>query len=218
MQFRVWKMFSAMALLALILCTPSVEAQERGFDLGFQLNILGGTGNPTNDILGYGVNMRYQLTERWWIRAGIDRSDEFDVEGPADFFPLPADFSAGVIDAKGTSTMAMVWIERVFKQGARVEWFWGLGAGINSVSFEPVSGPLIGGGSYQIVTNADDEFILSAIAGARWNVGTRWSIELIARGDEHQADWQLRDEVSGATAVVSDYTIRGATLGIRYQF
>ena len=206
-----------MALLALGLNVP-VQAQDERYDVGIQLNGLGGSGKPTNDILGFGIHARFGLNERWWLRVGIDHSDVYDIEGPADFFGLPADFSAGVVDAEGTSTKLMGWVERVYGREGRLEWFWAGGVGYNLNDIDPVTGPLIGGGSYRIITNDTDEVIGSVLGGLRWFLGTKWRIELIVRGDQHFADWKLVDEISGATATIDDYFIRGVTLGLRKRF
>ncbi len=53
----------AAALLAFSFA-GAIEAQDRGFDLAFQATLLGGTGEPTNDILGYGVSGRFRLNDR----------------------------------------------------------------------------------------------------------------------------------------------------------
>ncbi len=194
------------------------EAQEGRFDIGFRLNGLGGSGKPTNDILGFGIQGRYRLNGRWWVGFGVDQSDEFDVERPAEFLGLPVDFSDDEIDAKGTSTVLMGWIERVYERGGRLEWFWTAGAGLNSVDIDPVEGPRTDGGIYRIVTDTGDEVILSLSAGLRWRFGQRWTIEVAARGDQHFADWDLVDEVSRASTTIDDYFIRGVTLGLRYRF
>lgn len=209
---------TTLAILTLTALSAPMAAQESKLDLGFQLNALGATGTPTNDILGYGISGRYRLNERWWLGAGIDQSDEFDVERPIEFFGLRGDPAAGEIDAKGTSTMVRVWIERGLPPHRRFGLFWGLGAGINFVDIDPVGGPLEGGGTYQIVTAADDEIILSASAGLRWRFGKHWAFEAALRGDQHLADWALVDQVSGATTRVDDYLVRGVTLGLRYHF
>ena len=114
--------------------------------------------------------------------------------------------------------MVRAWIERVYDRGGRTEWFWSLGAGLNSLDFEPASGQLEGGGSYRILTTADDELILSIGAGLRWRLGSRWALEATVLGDQHFAEWMLRDEFSDSTALIDDYFIRGVTVGIRCRF
>ena len=208
----------ALAILAISALSLPAAAQESKFDIGFQLNILGATGKPTNDILGYGISGRYKLSDRWWIGGGIDRSDEFDVERPIEFFGLRGDPAAGEVDAIGESTMVRAWAERVSLPGRKIEFFLGAGLGVNFVDIAPLEGPLEGGGTYRIVTSADDEYILTALAGLRWRLGERLAFEAALRVDEHIADWRLVDEVSGATTTIDDYSVRGVTLGLRYRF
>lgn len=207
----------AAALLAFSFA-GAIEAQDRGFDLALQATLLGGTGEPTNDILGYGVSGRFRLNDRWWIGVGIDRADEFDFERPAALFGLPVDFSLEGIDALGDSTIVSAWIERVYARGGRLEWFWGAGVGFNSLDIGPVEGPLTTGGSYRIVTDSGDELIATGRGGLRVRIGQRWSLELTLRADQHFADWKLTEEVTGATRTLDDYFIRGGTIGMRYRF
>jgi hypothetical protein len=57
--------------------------QDGKFDLGLRANILAGDGEPTNDVLGYGLFGHVPLNDRWSIGFAIDHSPEFDVERTA---------------------------------------------------------------------------------------------------------------------------------------
>ena len=68
-------------LLAMAAAEPlPLEAEERRFDLGLRANVLTGDGEPTNDVLGYGLVARVPLGEHWSLGLGLDHSPEFDVE------------------------------------------------------------------------------------------------------------------------------------------
>ena len=45
--------------------TPVLAEDDRRWDAGVRLNIIGGTGKPTNDVLGFGV-----FGDTGWTTAG----------------------------------------------------------------------------------------------------------------------------------------------------
>ncbi len=206
-----------LALLALIVVPAT--AQGDGFDLGLRYNVVGGDGEPTNDALGYGVFGRYRLNERWAIGAAVDITDELDVERTARLVGLVQDPDVKVIDSLGESTAVTVWIERIYaRPSGRWEWFWTAGAGFNSVDVTDASGPLAGGGTFDIQTVTDTELLLALSGGFRWFFASEWGLEVALRADQHFADWTLTDRVSGATGTVDDYLVRGVHLGVLYRF
>lgn len=211
----------ALAVNGLILSALSlpVEAQESRFDLGLRLNLLGGSGNPTNDVLGGGLFGHYKLNERWSAGFSLDQVDEFDIERSPTFLGLVQEPSVGDIDSKGSSTGARGWIERAYRRdGRRTEWFWGVGVGADSIDVDPVVGPLAGGGTFDITIDAGTDLIVLGTAGLRLNVGKRSAFEFALRVDQHFADWKVLDRVSGRTATVSDYTLTGAHVGWIFRF
>lgn len=209
---------TGLVVLALVLGAGQAAAQDGNVEIGLQLNALGGSGKPTNDILGYGASVRYGFSDKWWLGVGLDRSDVFDVERPIEFFGLEGDPAAGEIDPKGESTMVRLWLERVSRSERKVELFWGVGVGINFVDVETVEGPIDGGGTYRIATSVDDELILEGLAGLRWKFGAGWVFTATLRADQHLGDWNLVDHVSGDTTIIDDHFVRGVTLGLGYRF
>ena len=205
-------------LVAFFFC-GSVQAQDSRFEAGLRLNVLVADGEPTNDMPGAGAFGRYRLSDRWRFGFALDHSPEFDVERPYEFIGLVGAASAGEIDAKGTSTSFLAWIERVYERpGGRLEWFWGLGAGIATVDVEDVAGPLEGGGTYDITQEVGTELLASASAGLRWRFARRWALEAALRLDQHFTDWALTDRVSGRTGTLDDYLAQGAHFGLAYSF
>ncbi|MGH9381127.1 MAG: hypothetical protein ACRD2Z_11010 [Thermoanaerobaculia bacterium] len=185
-------------------------------DLGVRANIVGGTGKPSNDILGAGLVGHYRLSSRWAVGLSIDHSAEFDVERAPDLVGLT---SPEVIDAVGTSTALTGSLERAFGRPAgRWEWFVSAGVGINSVDVDDVSGPLIDGGTFDISTDAGTELLaLAGVGGRRW-LGNKWGVEAQVRAERRFADWQMVDRVSGATGTIDDYSVRGILLTVLRRF
>ena len=215
------KRFVIASFLVLVGSTSAAMAADARFDLGLRFNAVGGNGEPTNDMLGIGLTGRFRLNDRWRIGVGLDHFDSFDFERPADLVGLRP---ATEVDAKATATVLSTWIERVYaREGKRLEWFWNAGVGGGLVDVDEASGPLVGGGSYTIVTDMDgelgfEEIVVGIGGGLRVGFGERSALEVALRLDQHIADWELLDVQSGATGRVDDYLIRGVTIGWIYRF
>jgi hypothetical protein len=117
------------------------------------------------------------------------------------------------------STTVSAWAERTFgrPQGS-TEWFLGAGLGLASIDVPDASGPLAGGGQFAIETEADTEIVVQLLAGVRRRLGQRWALEFALRADQHFADWQLNDRVSGRTGTIDDYLTVGGHLGLSFRF
>lgn len=186
------------------------------FDLGLRANIVGGTGRPSNDILGGGLIGHWLLGGRWAVGLGIDHSAKFDVERAPDLVGLT---SPEVIDAVGTSTALTGSIERTFgPPDGRWEGFLSGGVGINAVDIDDVSGPLVDGGVFDISTDAGTELLALAGLGGRWWFGDHWGAEAQVQVQRRFADWELVDRASGATGTIDDYTLRGILLTLLRRF
>lgn len=205
--------------LALLTAIPAPAAAEDTFSLGIRGNILGGTGEPANDTLGFGLFGRYRLNDKWLVGFGVDTATGFDVEEPEKLVGLIQDPSVAVIDANADSYTFMGWIEREYaREDSKWRWFWTVGLGWSSVSVDDVQGPLLGGGIYDLTFDVSSELVLSGSGGIRYLVGSTWQLELAFRLDQRFADWTVTDRISGATGTVDDYLVRGFTLGIVKSF
>ncbi|HEX5759495.1 MAG TPA: hypothetical protein VF121_09900 [Thermoanaerobaculia bacterium] len=206
----------AAAALALALCPPAARAQDGRFDLGLRGVIVAADGEPANDIPGYGLFGHYRLSDRWNLGFAADVA-EYDFEQPARILGLQQDPGLEPIDVLAESTTLSAWIERLFGQG-RTEWFLGAGLGLATIDVPDAAGPLAGGGRFDIATEADDEIVASLLGGVRRRVGQRLALELALRADQHLADWQLRDRVSGRTGAIDDYLALGGHFGVSFRF
>ena len=215
-----WRRLLALSLFGLTAWPAgSAAAEADRFELGVRLGAVAADGEPTNDIMGGGVYGRYRLSDRWRLGVAVDHSPDFDVERPYEFLGLVGDPAAGEVDAAGTSTNLLAWIERAHpRPGGRWEWFWGAGGGVGFVDVEAVSGPLAAGGRYEIVEEVGTELLLIALAGLRFRLGTAWSLEAALRAEQHHTDWTVTDRRSGRSVDLDDYLTTGGHVGIAYRF
>ncbi len=193
----------------------SVLAEERRFEVGARYIVVTAGGEPTNDQSGVGVFGRYRWTDRWLVGAAID-SVSGDVERPYEWF---GNTSPEEIDSSVDSTIFSGWIEREHgKQDRKLKWFWNAGLGVASPEVDDVQGPLTGGRSFDITTDAGSETLLSGALGLRRGFSKRFGFEVGLRFSRHFADWKVTDRSSGDTATLEDYTTKGLHLGLRVAF
>jgi hypothetical protein len=207
---------AALATFAVLPLESPVSAQDRRFDLGLRGIITAADGEPANDIPGFGVFGHYRLNDRWSLGVAVDRT-EYDFEEPARIVGLQQDPDLPPIDVVAEATVVSAWLQRDYGRG-RTTWFWGAGLGLASVDVPDAQGPLAGPGTFDIQTEADTEIIASLLAGVHRLLGDRWFLEFALRADQHFADWQLTDRVSGRTGAIDDYLALGGYLGIGFRF
>ena len=213
------RLIAAVCLVGFLVCGPAQAQEGSRFEGGLRLDVLVADGEPANDIPTAGVFGRYRLNDRWRLGLAVDHSPKFDVERPYEFLGLAGDPSAGEIDANGTSTSLLAWIERVYERpGRRLEWLWGVGGGLANVDVEDVSGPRAGGGLYDITQEVGTEILASLSGGLRLRLAERWVFEAALRLDQHFTDWTVTDRVTGRTTTLDDYLVKGAHFGIVYRF
>jgi hypothetical protein len=201
------------------LTAAPAAAADGAFDHGVRANLHVGNGEPTNDMLGYGLFARFRVGEAWRVGVGVDHSPEFDVEGVAALVGQSQDPAAEVVDAKASSTVVRAWLERSYPNASgRFEWFWTVGAGVANVEVDDVSGPRAGGGTFTVDTDAGTEIVAAGSLGLRWFFVRMVALEVAGRLDYHFADWTLQETVSGATATVDDYLVTGGHVGFTFRF
>ena len=84
-------------------------ADDSRYELSGRLNLMGATGDPTNDILGFGFMLHRQLSDDWYLGISIEHSSEFDVERPNELFDID---SVSETDAVGSMTILTAVAER----------------------------------------------------------------------------------------------------------
>ena len=202
----------AAAALAAAGATP-VLAQDERWEVGLRGIVVTAGGEPANDIMGPGLWGSMRLGDGpWSAELSVDLF-EHDFERPWQVLGLQQDEALDTIDTTVESMVVTGWLRRDLGR-----WFWAAGLGLASPDADDVSGPLQGGGTFDIATDAGSEIVVSAAAGLRLRLGGRFTLRGALRADHHLADWEVTDRVSGRTATVDDYTGYGIDLGLGMRF
>ncbi len=204
---------------AILWLAPAMGAAQSGrLDLGLRGILLVADGEPANDIPGQGVFAHYQLGQRWWLGVAVDRA-EYDFEQPAKIVGIAQDPALEPVDVLAESTTLSLWLERRhLRQGSAMSWFWGAGLGLASIDVPDAVAARADGGTFHVRTEVSTEVIAGLTAGLRRDLGRRWFVELGLHAEQHFADWQLTDTVSGARGAVDDYFTMGGHLGVGFRF
>ncbi len=211
------KKSAVLALVAMVLPTVSLAGtDDANYELTARLNLVGATGTPSNDILGYGLIVHRRLSDDWHLGVSIEHSPEFDVERPNELLDID---STSETDAVASMTMLTAVAERRYALGEG-NWtgFWNLGVGIASIDADNAKGDVEGGGRFDIEVDADTETVLLGGAGFIQRLSESWSARYEATIERHLADWTVTDRVSGASDSYGDYTVSGVRLGVNYRF
>lgn len=216
---KILRYKSAQILLAcsLSMTVPHVQAEADGmYELSGRLNIVGANGTPSNDILGFGVILHRKLSDEWYLGFSLENATDFDVERPNEELNID---SVGEVDGLGTMNMFTVVAERRYALDSE-GWvgFWNLGVGIADIDVDDADGDVKGGGTFDIKIDADTETVLIGSVGALQRLGEHWSARYEATLEQHIADWEIEDRVSGATDSYDDYTVYGLRVGMNYRF
>lgn len=192
----------------------SADDGERGLSAGAHVTISVANGEPANDIPGFGAQLRYALNDDWAI-GGTLLLSEYDFETPAQVAGIDQSPSVEPIDALAESTQLQGWAERAFRTAnGATTWFVGAGLGAASVDVPDVSGQRADGGQFDVHTEVGTEIILTGFAGVRRNLGERWYAEFRVHANQHFADWQVEDRVSGNTGSINDYSSFGGQVAV----
>lgn len=206
-----------LVLLPLAFASFQANAENGGKSLGLHGNIVGGSGKPSNDVLGLGLIGRYGLNNSWFVEMEVTQSDA-DFERPWRVLGLQQDSSVKTVDALYKSTVAMAHIGQTFRSSARYDWYWTAGLGFNSVDVKNAVGPIAGGGTFNIRTDAGTETLLGLKIGVRQRLSDSWILNYALRATYHIADWTVTDTVTGATARIGNYGIYGLLVGVERKF
>lgn len=203
-------------LLTLLAAAPAAQAQsDRRWELGPRVVVVNAGGEPANDMMGFGASLRYSLSDSWRLGFAVD-SISGDYERPYEFLGLP---SPEEIDSTIDATVLRAWIEReIGAPERRLRWYWNLGLGFASPDTEDITGPVLGGGTFDISTDAGTEILAGGGAGFRVRFGRGWNTEIGVRMDRHLTEWEITDRVSGRTGVIDDYTTAELIIGLNYRF
>jgi hypothetical protein len=178
-----------------------------------------GSGEPANDIPAYGLFARYRLRGPWLVGLALDQSN-FDFEQPGNLIDVNP---VGVVDASIDSTSVTAWGEYEFRRlgddgfARRVRPFVGAGVGVAFLGDDDLSGATETGGAYDLDVRGGLEIIPGLLAGLRIDITRNLVFEIGARYDFHLTDLSVRDNVSGNSADVDDYSTYGGYVGLQLR-
>ena len=194
-----------------------VVAQESRWEAGGGILFVNGDGSPAHDTQTFTAFGRYRFSGKWLAGFSLGLN-VFDFERPVELLGFEQDPGEEPVDAKTEATVLSGWLEREHGSAGRVAWFWGPSLGLASVSVDDASGVLADGSAFTVTTDAGLEVIAALRGGLRVRLGERWRLELEARVEEHFADWQLEETVSGTEESVDAYSMQGAGVMLVYRF
>jgi hypothetical protein len=190
-------------------------AQDGRFELGLRGLIVLGKGQPANDMIGAGLIGRFALNDDWRIGVALD-TVKFDYEAPNRALGIEA---AAVVDGLNEWQRVSAFVERRYDRDRDWNWHWLAGIGTASLDrVENVAGQRVGGGTFDIITTADDELHLFAGGGVHREIGRRWLLSTSLTLEHHATDYELADRVSGARGSIGSQSPYGISIGINYRF
>ena len=203
---------------AIFSCSSTVCADDPQWELGIRANVLLGDGLPANDIMGAGAIGRFYRTNGWIIGATLD-SYQYDFEHVARILGIEQDPNVKSLDADASNTVVGGFVGQRYGNADRgFDWFWTVGLGIGFPDVKDQSGPTVGGGTFDIMTDAKTEYHLMGTLGTSYHFTQAWSASIAARLEHHFMDVTLTDRVSGATRKIDSQTPTGAFLSVNYRF
>lgn len=209
---------SAWLLLIFVFDPASLCAAEPRYEAGVRALAVFGNGEPANDILGGGVFVNRTLRDNWYAGVALERQ-AFDFERVARVVGIDQDPAESDIDSKATTTVLSEFVGQRFGRDDRgLQAFWTAGVGIGFPDVDDANGPTATGGSFDVTTDAGTEWHLLTSAGLRYAFSPRWAVDVAARLEHHNMDYQVRDRVSGNTAEVDSMSPYGIHFGVSYGF
>jgi opacity protein-like surface antigen len=188
--------------------------------IGARAGVNAGDGEPANDIPTYGLLGRYRVRGPWLVGLALDWAN-FDFEQPGNLINVDP---VGVVDATIDSTSVTAWGEYEFRLKGdglirRLRPFVGAGVGVAFLSDDDnLSGATETGGTYDFDISGGTEIVPGALAGVRIDVTRNVVFEVGGRYDFHVTELQIRDNVSGNSADVDDYSTFGGYVALLFRF
>jgi len=211
----------AVSLVFCLCALPVVaHADDSPWSFGLRAGMSTAGGVPSNDALTMALAVRYRLNPGGHVGLAVEQMD-FDFERPWKIVGRQQDTVAEPedIDATASSTALSVFFEREYGD-PQTRWnpYWSLALALASPDADPATGPAVGGGTFDVHTDAGTEYVPGARGGMRWNLGASWSADFSLNVNYHIADWSIVDRQSGNIGKVDSYTHYGLQLGFVYRF
>jgi hypothetical protein len=219
MNKQVCSLFLVSWAISTAATTSVAQERSRTWEVGYRAGTALGDGEPYNDlpIAGH-VFVRRHLDGPWSVSAWIESAGG-DFELPAKVVGLVQDPNTSDIDSDLSVLSVGLSGERALWQSARGSRLYALlGVAYSAVDADDVSGPLAGGGTFDVTTDPGSEVLGSLGLGYQLRLGERFSLEAVARYDHHFASWEVRDRISGSTGSIDDYSAYAFLVGLTYSF
>lgn len=214
---RMSKTVAISTILALLMGHGAQASAQNVSEIGLRANVLLGDGTPANDMLGAGLVGRFLLFDGWFVAATLDAYD-YDFERPHNVAGIDQDPAVETIDSTIRSVAFGAAIGRQIGDRSGFDWFWSAGVGVGFPDPTTVSGPVAGGGTFDLAIDAKTEIHLSGTVGTMYYLSDRWSVTAAARAEHHFLDISVVDQISGASGKVTNQTPLGAYLSINVTF
>ena len=205
--------------MSLLISPFLVHAEEGDMDFGLFGNIVGSSGEPSNDVLGIGLIGNYQLKDNWFVSVELIQS-EADFERPWKVLGQVQDeTTVKTVDAIYSSTLIMAQMGQNIKSNSNAyNWYWSAGLGFNSIDVDDATGPLVGGGTFNIRTDAKTETVIGFKGGIKQYLSDNWNMNYALKINYHLADWTVTDLNSSTTAKIDNYALYGLMVGVERKF
>ena len=214
---RISKTVAISTVLALLIGSGTQAFAQDERQIGLRANVLLGDGVPANDILGVGLVGKFFLNDGWFVAATLDTYD-YDFERPHNVAGIDQDPTVKTIDSTIGSIALGAAIGRQTGDWSGFDWFWSAGVGVGLPDPTNVSGPVAGGGTFDLAIDAKTEIHISGTVGTVYYLSDRWSLTAAARAEHHFLDITVVDQISGASGKVTNQTPLGAYLSINVTF
>ena len=207
-----------LAAFLLLSCSGTALADDSPWSVGLRAGMSTADGEPSNDAYTMGLALRYRLGEGRLAGIAFERM-QFDFERPWRIVGVEQDkaVESEDIDASATANGLSVFYERHYG-AARWTPYWSAALAVASPEADAVTGPAVGGGTFDVRTGPGTEVVPGVRGGYRLNFGPGWSADFSFSINYHFADWKVEDRQSGNTGKVDNYTHYGAQLGMVYRF
>ena len=207
-----------LAVFLFLSCSGTALADDSPWSLGLRAGMSTADGEPSNDAYTMGLALRYRLGEGRHAGIALERM-QFDFERPWRIVGVEQDkaVESEDIDATASANALSAFYERYY-DGTRWTPYWSAALAVASPEADAATGPAVGGGTFDVRTDAGTEIVPGVRAGYRLNFGPGWAADFSLSINYHFADWKVEDRQSGNTGKVDNYTHYGAQLGMVYRF
>lgn len=199
-----------------LLGAAAVPAAEGDWSFGLRTSLMWSDGEPIGDIMAGGVVATREM-DGWRLGMALDLSS-WDAEHPAETIGITQDPAFETVDAAVDEMDISVWMERELGGDDDLRWIYILGLGIASTDVANATGPVQGGGTFDIAIETGIEPFVLAGLGLRMPFGEGWELSSDFEARYRAMNWELVDQNSPARGEIGNELLFGFTLGVAKRF